>query len=312
MMKFVSAIAAGAIALSAGIAQAEYPDKPVSFLVPWGPGDLEDLLTRMVAEDFQAEYGVASAVVNKPSGGGGPFPGAVEVAKAPADGSVVGSFVVGVPVVGPHLGIPDLNPDPFDPIGIFLTYPFVIASSKSAAFSNMDELAEHAKDNKVVLGHYGAPLIPTKVTLLHAKNAGFSYAKDAAFDLLDCNTLASGDADVINTTLQAILPCIDDVNILAAVTDERISIVPDAPTLKEIDPSLNITLWNGLFVHKDTPADVREKIAAVAAKTMASERARKLAKDTGAGVYWINSEDSAARIAQDIEVNAAIDAALGN
>ena len=47
------------------IAQADYPDKPVTFVVPWPPGDLEDVLTRMIAEDFQAEYGVAAAVVNK-------------------------------------------------------------------------------------------------------------------------------------------------------------------------------------------------------------------------------------------------------
>ena len=58
-----------------GLAIAEYPEKPVNFIVPWPPGDLEDVLTRMIAEDFQAEYGVAAAVVNKPGGGGGPFPG---------------------------------------------------------------------------------------------------------------------------------------------------------------------------------------------------------------------------------------------
>ncbi|MBX2883907.1 MAG: hypothetical protein KTR32_28395, partial [Granulosicoccus sp.] len=58
----------------APLAQAEYPEKPVSFVVPWPPGDLEDVLTRMIAEEFQATYGVAAAVVNKPGGGGGPFP----------------------------------------------------------------------------------------------------------------------------------------------------------------------------------------------------------------------------------------------
>jgi hypothetical protein len=46
----------------------------VNFIVPWPPGDLEDVLTRMIAEDFQEEYGVAAAVVNKPGGGGGPVP----------------------------------------------------------------------------------------------------------------------------------------------------------------------------------------------------------------------------------------------
>ena len=42
---------------------------------------------RMIVDDFQEAYGVAAAVVNKPVGGGGPFPGAVEDANAPADGT---------------------------------------------------------------------------------------------------------------------------------------------------------------------------------------------------------------------------------
>ena len=83
----------------AGTARAEYPEKPVQFIVPWPPGDLEDVLTRMIAEELQNETGVAAAVVNKPGGGGGPFPGAAEVARAPADGYTVGSFVIGVPTV---------------------------------------------------------------------------------------------------------------------------------------------------------------------------------------------------------------------
>ena len=60
---------AGAVALAAlmpAFAVAEYPEKPVEFVVPWPPGDLEDVLTRMIAEDFQAEYGVPAAVINKP------------------------------------------------------------------------------------------------------------------------------------------------------------------------------------------------------------------------------------------------------
>ena len=280
---------------------AEYPDKPVTFLVPWPPGDLEDVLTRMIAEDFQAEHGVAAAVVNKPGGGGGPFPGAIEVANAPADGYTVGSFVIAVPVIGHKIDIPDLAPAKFDPLGIFLTYPFVLAASANAPYNSMEEMAEHAKSNELALGHFGAPLIPTRVSLAYAKTAGFEWGSEAAFDALDCNTLASGDADVINTTLQLVLPCLDDIKILASITDERIPLTPDTPTLGEVDPRLSITLWNGLFVHKDTPQEARDKIIASAKKTMLSERAQKLAKDTGAAVYWTDAKASAAQIVADQE-----------
>lgn len=296
---------AGATALVAAIpalALAEYPEKPVEFVVPWPPGDAEDVLTRMIAEDFQNEYGVPAAVVNKPGGGGGPFPGAVEVAKAPADGYTVGSFILAVPIVGPQIGIPDLNPNPFEPLGAFLTYPFVIVSGKSSPYQSFDELADYAKDNDVVLGHFGAPLIPTKVTFALAQEKGFSFAADAAFDALDCNTLASGDVDVMNTTLQLVLPCLDSVNVLASIGGERISLTPDTPTVGELAPDLTLALWNGLFVHKDTPQDVRDKISAVAQKTIASDRAQQFMADTGTLVYWQSAAETQAQIESDAAV----------
>ncbi|MEO1679747.1 MAG: tripartite tricarboxylate transporter substrate-binding protein [Pseudomonadota bacterium] len=312
MLKFAKSVTAMALAAAAiaGAAQAEYPEKPVEFVVPWPPGDLEDVLTRMIAEDFQETYGVPAAVVNKPGGGGGPFPGAIEVANAPADGYTIGSFIIAIPVVGPQIGIPDLNPDPFEPLGNFLTYPFVIATSGDAPYDDMAGLAEYAGSNDVVLGHFGAPLVPTQVTLGLAKDMGFAYAADAAFDALDCNTLASGDVDVINTTLQLILPCLDDVKVLASVGAERIPLTPDAPTVAELAPDLAVALWNGLFVHKDTPQDVRDKIIAVAQETVMSDRAQQLAAETGAAVYWQPADEVVAQIQSDIETMARIDGML--
>ena len=306
----LAALIAGTAAVPAALA--EYPDKPVQFVVPFPPGDMEDVLTRMIADDFQKTYGQPAAVVNKPGGGGGPFPGAAEVAKAQADGSMVGSFVIGVPVVGPNVGIAELNPNPFDPVGIFLTYPFVIVASKDAPYHSMQELADYAKANEVVLGHFGGPLIPTKVTKALAKNMGFAYASDAAFDALDCNTIASGDVDVMNTTIQLVLPCLDKVQVLATITGDRLPMAPDAPTVKELDPTLDITLWNGLFVRKDTPQEVRDKIAAIAEKTIAGEKAQAFAKETGAQIYWKDAEASKAQIAHDIESNGKLNALLGN
>ena len=297
------ALAAAAVA---GPAFAEYPEKPVSFVVPFPPGDLEDVLTRMIAEDFADKYGVPAAVVNKPGGGGGPFPGAIGVAQAPADGYTIGSFVLDVPLVGPQIGIPELNPNPFEPIGIFVTYPFVIATSKDAPYNNMEELAAYAQDHDVALAHFGAELTPTQVTFAMAKQLGFEYASEAAFDAIDCNTFASGDADVGNTTIQLVLPCLDQVKVLVSLTDERIPQVDYAQAVGEVTPDLQLALWNGLFVRKETPQDVRDKIAASAMETMASDRAQQVAAQTGAAVYWKDAEASQAQIDSDLKVMAHI------
>lgn len=311
MMKRTLMLTAAAAALAASAAMAEYPEKPVSFIVPWPPGDLEDILTRLIADEFQAMYGVPAAVVNKPGGGGGPFPGAVDVAVAPADGYTIGSFVPAVPIAGDKIGIPQLNPMPFEPVGIFMTYPFVIAAGENAPYSTWEELAAYGKDNDVALGHFGAPLPPTKITFAAAINSGFDFASEAAFDELNCNTLASGDVDVINTTLQQIFPCKDSVKILASIGSDRIGILPDVPTVREIHSDLNQALWNGLFVHKDVPADARAKIEAAAKAALAKEDAQKLIAQTGVAIYWQDATESAAQIASDIEVSDRIDALLG-
>ncbi|MFT4959191.1 MAG: tripartite-type tricarboxylate transporter receptor subunit TctC [Paracoccaceae bacterium] len=295
----------------AGPALAEYPDNPVSFVVPFPPGDVEDVLTRMIAGDFSKKYGVAVAVVNKPGGGGSPFPGAIEVAGAPANGYRVGSFVMDVPLVGPLIGIPPLNPNPFEPVGIFVAYPMVIATSKDAPYQTMDELAAYAKDNDVSLAHFGAELTPTQITFAMAAQMEFDYASEAAFGAIDCNTFASGDADVGNTTIQLILPCLDQMTILSTLTSKRLPMTPDSPTVGEIRPELKMGLWNGLFVHADTLADVREKIAAVAVETMASERAQKFAAQTGAVVYWQGADAANAQIEADLAVMATIGKILG-
>lgn len=293
-------------------ALAEYPERPVEFVVPWPPGDLEDVLTRMITDRFQATYGVPAAVVNKPGGGGGPFPGAVEVAMAPADGYTIGSFVIDVPLIGPHIGIPPLTPDPFDPLGIFLTYPFVIATSGDAPFQTMQELAAYAQDHSVTLGHFGDETTPARHSLAMARSMGFEYGGSLAFDALDCNTLASGDADVINTTLQLIRPCLGDLTILAAVTSERIAILPDVPTVGELVPDLSIATWNGLFVRHDTPTEAREAITAVAREVMASDEARQLAEETGAMIYWMEADASVEQMARDAETLSRIAEILGD
>ena len=312
MKKLLTAATAAIASLSFGLsAQAQYPNGPVQFIVPWPPGDFEDILTRMIAAEMSERTGQAASVVNRPGGGDGPFPGALEVLEAPADGSVIGSFVIGVPVVGPYIDI-GIEEDSFTPVGIFLTYPFVLAASGDAEYSNMAELAEYAQDNDVVMGHFGAGLAPTKASFAAAKVMGFEFADDAAFDMLDCNTLSSGDADVINTTLALIEPCLDDLNVLANIGSEPIAKLEGVETLAAQSGINDLALWNGLFVKKGTPQAVIDVIAEIARDTMLGAEAQGLAAASGAGVYWQDQAESSARIDADRANNAELNAILAN
>lgn len=297
-LTLAAALAATTVLTGTAPAFAEYPDAPVQFVVPWPPGDFEDILTRMIATEFQEQTGVSASVVNRPGGGDGPFPGALEVLDGPTDGSVVGSFVIGVPIVGPLIDI-GITESSFTPVGIFLTYPFVLAASGDAGYANMKELAAYAQDNDVVLGHFGAGLTPTRASFAAAKLMDFEFADDAAFDLLDCNTLSSGDADVINTTLALIEPCLDDIKVLANIGSEPIGKLGGVETLAQQSGVNDLELWNGLFVKTGTSQEVIDKLAEIASATMASDAAQQLMAETGARVYWQGMEEAAARIETD-------------
>ena len=303
MKKLALSAALAATTVLGGVmpAMAEYPTSPVQFIVPFPPGDFEDILTRMIAANMQEATGVSASVVNKPGGGDGPFPGALEVLAAPNDGTVIGSFVGVVPIVGPLIDI-GIEMDSFEPVGIFLTYPFVLAASGDAPYSNMAELAAYAQDNDVVLGHFGASLTPTVASFAAAKAMDFEFADDSAFDLLDCNTLSAGDADVINTTLALIEPCLADLNILANIGNDKIGKLPEVETLSSQSGIKDLELWNGLFVTKGTPQEVIDTLAQIAKDTMASDAAQQLMVETGAGVYWQDAATAAERVLNDREV----------
>ncbi len=303
---------AAALALMAlsGAALAEYPEKPVTFVVPWPPGDLEDVLTRLIAEELQKETGVPAAVVNKPGGGG--VVGGLEVATAAPDGYTVGSLTVGIPTVKTMGADAQFGPDALEPIGIFLTYPFLIAAKADAPYSNMAELAEHSKANPVRLAHFGYGIEPTMMTVFGLQELGGAFSAEAAFDAVDCSTLANGDADVINTTAQLVLSCLGDIKVLATITGDRTSITPDVATLGEQVPALaGASLWNGLFVPKGTPQEVKDKIAAAAQAVVASDAAQEIAKTTGALVYWQDQAAATAQVAKDMTDLAALREKLG-
>lgn len=281
------------IAACGGDAASSYPERPVEFVVPWPPGDLEDVLTRMIAEEMQEQTGVPAAVVNKPGGGG--VVGATDVFQADADGHTIGSFVIGIPTVHVMNGNAPWERDDFEPVGIFVTYPFVIAAAGDAPYSTMQELADYSQSNDVSLGHFGFGLVPTRATILSMQDLGGNFSSEAAFDNLDCTTLSSGDVDVINTTVQLLLPCLDEVTLIASIGTDRISVSPDTETLAE-QGGLDIALWNGIFVKKGTPQEIKDQISEYAQTALASDAAQDLAATTGASVYWLGEEESKALI----------------
>ncbi len=284
--------------LTTTVSAADYPNRPVKFVVPWPPGDLEDVLTRLIAEEMSRETGIPATVLNKPGGGG--VVGASTVARARADGLTIGSFVADLVTTQLVSGNAPYQQDTFEPVGIFLDYPFVIATKADAPYNSLQELADYSQKNKVSLGHFGYQALPTAITFKAAESAGIKFSSDAPFDSNDCSTLANGDADVINTTTQLILSCIKsgEVKLLTSLTNERLSIAPQVPTLQE-ETGIAQTTWNGLFVKAGTSQEIKDKIASIAQKALKSDKVQQLVETTGAAVFWIPEKSAQSIIKND-------------
>lgn len=281
-------------------AVAEYPERPVKFIVPWPPGDLEDIITRMIAEEMTDVTGTPASVINKPGGGG--IVGALDVSQARPDGQTVGSFVADILTTHIHSGNAPYSADTFEPVGIFLDYPFVLATKADAPYNNLQELADYSQKNDVSLGHFGYQALPTAITFKAAEMEGIKIASDSAFDVNNCATLATGDADIINTTTQLILSCLKsgEVKLLTSITRDRLSIAPEIPTLAE-QTGITQTTWNGLFVKKGTSDEVKAKLAEIALAALKSDKVQDLSATTGAGIYWIEGDAAKEVVANDFE-----------
>lgn len=297
----IATLAASPLLVSAPAA-AEYPERPVKFVVPWPAGDLEDILTRIIAEKMAEDTGTPATVVNKPGGGG--IVGALDVSKSRPDGLTIGSFVADILTTHIHSGNAPYDETTFEPVGIFLDYPFVIATKADSPYNNLEELAKYSQSNDISLGHYGYQALPTAITFKAAAQEGIKISSDSAFDMINCSTLSTGDADIINTTTQTILSCLQsgEVKILSSLTRDRLSIAPEAPTLAE-ETGITQTLWNGLFVKKGTSDEVKRRIAEIAQLALQSERAQEISKTTGAGIFWIGAEESEKVVSRDFEAS---------
>jgi len=304
MKKIIKLCAAATLAattcISFAASAAEYPNRPVKLIVPWPAGDLEDILTRVIAEEMSNETGKPATVVNKPGGGG--VLGAAEVSRSRPDGLVIGSFVIDLVTSQLLAGNAPYDTDTFEPVGIFLDYPMVLATKADSPYNTIDELAEYSQSNKVTLGHFGYQAMPTAITFAAAKQEGVNFSSDAAFDSLDCSTLANGDADIISTTTQTILACLKsgDVKLLTSLTRDRLTIAPHVPTLAE-ETGITMTTWNGLFVKKGTPLQIKNRIAEIAEKALTNDRVKEISNSTGAGIYWIGGQAAAELVSADYE-----------
>jgi tripartite-type tricarboxylate transporter receptor subunit TctC len=253
----------GLAALAAPIAQAQaaYPSKPITLVVPFPPGGPTDLVARIVGQKM-AEQMKQPIIVENRAGANGNI-GSGWVAKAAADGYTVlynTSSITLSPALYHNLSY-DVQRD-LVPVGLAATVPLGLVVGPSVPAHNVKELIAYLKANsgKLSYGSAGNGNITHLGAFLFLQANGVSavhipYKGSAPADI----DLAGGQVQFMTDTVNSIASFVRDkrLRLLAVTTPKRIGLFPDVPTLAESGmPGFEVSAWQGLMVPANTPQPI--------------------------------------------------------
>jgi tripartite-type tricarboxylate transporter receptor subunit TctC len=252
------------MALTLSTAWAEYPEKPIELVVPFGAGGSTDLAARVLASVIPTYLGQPVVVINKKGGGG--LIGMNYVAKARPDGYTVMEATIGPLTIYPalHKKSP-LSYKNFKPIARTEIVPAVLVSRPDDRWKDLKGLVEFLKNNpgKLKIAIAGAAslsdlgmksfLAVAGIPVENAIGIPFSGTSDALAAVLGKH------ADLLYANLS---PCFDHIKAgtlvgLGISTAKRMKSLPDVPTFEELGyPGANVMGWKGIVAHRNLPADI--------------------------------------------------------
>lgn len=258
---FCGALMFASVSLSAQT----WPDRPIKWIVPYGPGSMGDNVARLLAEELRSSLGQAVVVENR-AGAGGNL-GSSLVARASPDGTTFLVAATNNLVVNQFL-YKKLDHDPlsaFAPVTFLVNVPSVLFVHPSAG-RNYKEFSATVAEKKGKL-NYGSPGAGTTPHLsMHALDqllgGGMTHvpypgAAQGVLALLSGDLQAyMGGAGLAVQHVQA-----GKVNAIGVSSDKRLTALPDTPTFAEIGlGALKASNWWGLVAPKNTPPQVIQKL----------------------------------------------------
>jgi tripartite-type tricarboxylate transporter receptor subunit TctC len=303
---FALATVAVASALSlaplAAQAQAAYPSKPITIIVPFSAGGTTDILARVVGQFMSTDLGQPVVVDNR-AGAGGNI-GGQAAARATPDGYTIFMGTVGTHAINQAL----YKKMPFDPIKDFAPLsrvamvPNLLVANPSQPYKNVKELIAYAKANpgKVNFGSSGAGSSIHLSGELFKQMAGvdmqhvpYRGSAPAVSDLL------GGQISIMFDNMPSAIPHVKGGKLrpLAVTTAKRSPALPDVPTIAESGvPGYEATSWFGLLAPAGTPAPVIAKLNASILKALANPEVKKKLAEQGAEAAGEKPEQFAAFI----------------
>ncbi|MBT2772954.1 tripartite tricarboxylate transporter substrate binding protein [Halomonas sp. ISL-60] len=300
---FTTTVLAAALSIPAFATAADsYPDKPIEFIVPWGPGGGSDLLMRLVSRHLETELGQAVPVINMPGASG--TVGLREASRRDSDGYTISQIHEGL-LIAHHSGVTDLNWDDFDVVSMMTSDNSVIVVSADTGWETLDDMLVDVTSNP---GEYrmGVTLggIPHLWAVQFEESTGtqFGYVGyEGTGERL--RALAGGHITVAIEDYHSARAFVEngDLNVLAAATSERIEELADTPTLKELGHDLEFLVTRGVVVPKGTPEPIISTLESALENVANSEEFKTDIENVGGTVRYLNREDYTAYLERNNE-----------
>jgi tripartite-type tricarboxylate transporter receptor subunit TctC len=256
-----------AFSASAGFAQEPYPSKPITMIVPFPPGGVADIVGRPLAAQMEKTLKQPVVVVNRTGAGGAV--GMAQVAKAAPDGYTIlmGLSSISIFPVSDRINgkTPSYEMRDFAPIALITADPTVLVVSADSPWKTLKEFVDSAKAypgkiNYSSSGVYGTLHVSMEIfahaagiKLFHVPYGGGGPALTALLGG-QVHALASGPAPAVGQIKAG------KMRALASWSTERLPLMPEVPTFRELGYDAEFYIWSGVFAPGATPTPVVDRL----------------------------------------------------
>lgn len=275
-----------ACAFAAAAANAAFPDRPITMVVPYAPGGSADAVARLLAQHIGTKLGTSVIVENR-AGASGTI-GASYVAKVPADGYTM--LYDATPYsINPHLFAKmPYAANALQPLSLVLLAPNMVIVPANSPFRNINDLIAKAKaqPGKLNFASGGSGTVQRlaaellrqqlKLDMVHVP---YKSGGPAIADVI------GGQVDFMFSTMAASYPLVSGgkLRALAISSPERAKRLPDVPTVAEtVIPGYEVYEWNGMFLPAGTPAAIAGKLQQTLVEVLKEDAVRQRLEDLGA------------------------------
>jgi len=268
----------------------DYPNRPITLIVPFAAGGPTDVIARIVGDHMSKTLGQTLVIENVVGAGG--TTGTTRAKRAAPDGYTIIMGHMGTHAAAPAL-YPNLayNPETdFEPIGLVAGTPILIVTRKDFPAKDLKEFVDYVKANesKMNAAHAGVGSVSyTTCTLLNS----IMKVKPTAVPFNGTgpalNALLGGQVDYMCDQIVNLVSQIEGgaIKAVAIATPNRNPVLPNIPTTKEGGlAEYEVSAWNALFAPKGTPQPIVDKLTDALDKALNDETTRKRLLELGSDI----------------------------